>query len=769
MGGERRFAEWMRPLWPIAVLTLLCVAFFWDLLWLPSDQLAAGGDLAGMFVPWLRFASSSVEQGQLPLWNPYLFSGLPFVANPQPALFYPPHWLALLLRVTTVLNWLIVLHLWLAGVGTYHWLRFEGASHAGALVGGVVFLFSGYFSVRVLAGHLGVITTQAWLPYLLWGLGRAVKRHSWRLAFAGGIPVGLSVLAGHTASFILVALGLAAYAVFLAWERWAKERTLGAAVLPLGQAAVMLVAGLALASVQLLPTVELVLNSTREAAPSYSFASSYSWPPGYLITLLVPNFFGEPVRTEYWGARLYQELIFYVGVLPLLLALLGMRLRHRLVPFLGVLGLGGLLVAFGSYGSAHRLLYRFVPLIGMMRVPARAGVFFVLTTAAMAGLMASALWGSDCEERKRLLQGLTWRRVAVVIGGATALAVAGFSAYAIAAQDNAGATRLWHQANAVAHFAFLLLLAAALLTAWRGAARSRHRYLALAFGLVLLDLWGFGGPAIQPTEVAPSTYWSVVAKVVPDPEQVRILPWELGYFEQNEGMDFGLRSVVGYDPLVLRRYDEFVRSWPDPRARTYDLLNVGYLATYGLRDFPEDGWPPSPQLVHQQWTVYVYERPAALPRAWVATESEVLDGPTILGRIREPSFDPLRTALVEEEVECDFALGADLSENAAEIVRYEANEIEVEVSGSGGLLVLSEVYYPGWRATIDGSASQLLRTDYVLRGLCVPAGEHSVELVYDPPLLKVGLAVTGVTAALLVAVGASWALPAVRRRGQERV
>ena len=232
-------------LWPPIVLALLCAAFYWDALWLPSDRVLSGHDLTHMFLPWLDFALSSLRQGRFPLWNPYLFSGHPFVANPQPALFYPPTWLALLLPVTQTLGLIAVLHLWLAGAGMYAWLRSEGASVAGALLGAVTFAFGGYFLVRVRAGHLGVITTEAWLPLLLWAYRRAVRLRSWRWAVVSGLPAGLSLLAGHTSSFLYVASGLIACAAFCVWERW-QERAGFTALLPLALAGVALGVGLAL-------------------------------------------------------------------------------------------------------------------------------------------------------------------------------------------------------------------------------------------------------------------------------------------------------------------------------------------------------------------------------------------------------------------------------------------------------------------------------------------------------------------------------------------
>ena len=786
--GHRHRRGWIsrawHRVWPVGVLALLCAAFFWNALWLPADRIIMGDDLTNMFLHWLRFAASSIQQGQPPLWNPFLFSGLPFVANPQPALFYPPTWLALLMPATKALDMIAVLHLWLAGVGMYAWLRSEKASAAGALFGAVVFAFSGYFFVRVRGGHIGVVTTGAWLPLVLWVYRRVVKSHSWKLAVVGGLPVGLSILAGHTASFIYVALALAAYAAFCTWECWREKRptlhspsstlrslfsTLHSLSLPLIWVGVMLLVGLALAAVQLLPMAELAMRSTRQAVSGYDFAARFSWPPGYLLTLLAPNFFGEPTHTGYWGDGIYDEFIFYIGVLPLLLTLLGLRLRHRLTPFLVALGLGALLLAFGEYGSLHPLFYHFVPLFRVARAPARAGFLFTLAGAALAGLMVTTLQSSaedEDGERTRLLEPLRRSLVLAVTGGTLALIVACFVAFAWGREANPAAGRLWHTANQAALFLLFFLLAASLLVAWRNASRPPIGMWLLALGLVVLDLWTFGGSVIEVRAVQESAYWRIVAQAVSDPQAARVLPWGLSEFEQNGGIPFGLRSVFGYDPLTLQRYEEFITSRPDPRARTYDLLNAGYLVTTAPQEFPDGA--DAPRLLLEQSGVWVYERPAALPQAWVVPQIEVVDdADTILARIHEPDFDPRTTALVESVLECEDTTISPTppvrgGEGEVEIVRYGGNRIEAQVRGGGGLLIFSEVDYPGWQATVDGNPTRLVRADYLLRALCVPAGEHLVVLAYNPPLLKPGLTVTAL--ALLSIVGAAvW--PTRRSRG----
>jgi hypothetical protein len=279
-----------------------------------------------------------------------------------------------------------------------------------------------------------------------------------------------------------------------------------------------------------------------------------------------------------------------------------------------------------------------------------------------------------------------------------------------------------------------------------------------------VDLWTFGGGRVEPVDVQENAYWRIVAQAVPDPQAARVLPWGLGSFEQNGGMAFGLRSVFGYDPLTLQRYKTFVDSLPDPRARTYDLLNAGYLVTTASQEFPADapscekGSEAAPSLLLEQSGVYVYERPGVLPRAWVVPRVEMMDDASALARIHEPDFDPRTTALVDVTslapaargaAECAHTAGEEGGQ--AEIVRYEGNRIETHVQGAGGLLVFSEVDYPGWRATVDGDPVPLVRADYLLRALCVPPGEHRVVLTYDPPTLKVGLAITAL--ALLLVCG----------------
>jgi hypothetical protein len=304
-------------------------------------------------------------------------------------------------------------------------------------------------------------------------------------------------------------------------------------------------------------------------------------------------------------------------------------------------------------------------------------------------------------------------------------------------------------------FVFFFILSAGVLVAWRRAPQRRAGIAALALVLVVIDLWTFGGEIVQVVDVEQSTYWRIVSEVVSDPGAWRVLPWGLNDFEQNGGMAYGLRSVFGYDPLILQRYEAFITSRPDPLARTYDLLNARYLVTPGPEDYGDA--EDAPKLLVEEAGVWVYERPTALPRAWIVQQIEVMDDEATLARIHDPSFDPLTTALVGETVDC----GGTEEDASATFLRDEGNRITTDVEGGGGLLIFSEVDYPGWRATVDGAPVPLVRADYLLRAVCVPAGPHRVELVYDSPLWKIGLVIS--LATLTVIVGFAIALIRQRR------
>ncbi|MGL4648950.1 MAG: hypothetical protein ACRC1H_06065, partial [Caldilineaceae bacterium] len=423
-GGGRR--AWLPASVDVAmggVLLLLVFGFFWRTLSGDVYQPADGGDLVSFLYPTWRFAASELAAGRLPLWNPALYGGMPFVGDIQAGFFYPPHLLMFLMRPDFPYAWLqvsAILHLYWAGLGVYvllRTLRLPGGAAGGqqvhplaALLGAVAFTFSDPLLIHL--GNLNLIAVLAWLPWTMAAFHRALGARGWgSLAWAAGAALlyALGILAGHAQSMLYIALALAIYAILATafapqaqtWRQWA--RALGLLVLTGGLAA-------SLAAPALLPALAHVPLTAR-AAFTYQDTVGYSLAPAQLIGLITPGFFGRGPGLH-WGLWQRVELP-YVGVTALLLALgailLGRRAERRaLLPWMG-LALVGLLLGFGIYAIVHGWLTMLLPIFGQLRAPARALVLWALGVAVMAGVGADILARATVE---RVIPGLaTYRSI----------------------------------------------------------------------------------------------------------------------------------------------------------------------------------------------------------------------------------------------------------------------------------------------------------------------------------------------------------------------
>jgi hypothetical protein len=392
-----------------------------------TNRVLATGDAFAYFTPYRDYANSALRAGRLPLWNPYLFLGVPFLANPQTAIFYPPHWPLVGLPAAQSLLASLALHLWLAGLGAAVYVRrVAGLGWLAALTAGLIWSLSGYLGAR--AGQINQVSAVAWLPWLLALLEASAPR--WRLrsdsrltgpslplvrwlAFAAlTLAVALQLLAGHTqSSFInltglmLAALwpGLAALLMAL-WavvrrhraglDRPALRAAGGRVLIALG--AVLL--GFMLSAVQLLPTLELSGLSIRSGGLSWREAVSFSLQPRGLLLTLLPSY-GENLASRF-ATPAYGEYVAYVGVAGLLLALLALaRWRnsegHRplaspwgLAAALALVGFG---LALGAYNPLYFVLVKVVPGFDLFRAPARWMGLYTLGVSLLAGYGVAAL------------------------------------------------------------------------------------------------------------------------------------------------------------------------------------------------------------------------------------------------------------------------------------------------------------------------------------------------------------------------------------------
>jgi hypothetical protein len=219
----------------------------------------------------------------------------------------------------------------------------------------------------------------------------------------------------------------------------------------------------------------------------------------------------------------------------------------------------------------------------------------------------------------------------------------------------------------------------------------------------------------------------------------------------NYGMVYEIEDIGGASPLRLEWYAELADAVP--LERLWELMNVKYVLTWRGTLLP-----PSEVLYEEpkgQDTTYLHRLDEYLPRAYVVYQAEVRRGQEALELLADPEFDPLQTVVLEEEPGIILE-GASARDSTVSIVDYQPSRITLDVeTAADGILVLSEVYYPGWRAYVDGVEAKIHRADHALRAVEVEGGSHRVELVYDPLSFKLGGAMTGV-ALSLVLVTAVW-------------
>jgi hypothetical protein len=378
-----------------ALLLLFVLLLFAPLLF--TNRVLATGDILDYVYPHRSYAAEALRNGRIPFWNPYLFMGVPFLANPQSAVLYPLHWPLSWLPVTAQVYWSAALHLWILGVGGYALQRRWGNGWPAGLVTGLLLAGSGLLGGML--GHLNQINGAAWLPWVLLGVEASRLASGWRPALLGAAAIALAttlmLLAGHTQTLYIVLFGCGLWAalplLLWSWRRLRRKDPLVAqdswagALRPLAMLAAGVATGTLMAMPQLLPVLELSGLGLRSGGLAWLDATSFSLKPLQLPFTLLPTY-GLVSLEAIFQTPAYTEFIAYIGVAGLALAALGIWKGSGPARLCGVLLLaGGLVLAAGRWSPLYLALFQVAPGFDLFRAPARWLLLYTMGAALLAG------------------------------------------------------------------------------------------------------------------------------------------------------------------------------------------------------------------------------------------------------------------------------------------------------------------------------------------------------------------------------------------------
>jgi len=353
-----------------------------------TNQTFASRDMYAFFYPRQFFASECIKSGILPLWNPHLASGVPFLANLQSSIFYPLSLVYYILPFQIGFKYFIILHYFLAGLWMFLLMRYWGYDTYSCITSAIVFMFGGYM-VSIL-DNVSFLTSAVWLPLAALLFDRFLKEKKRHYLILTGVIIGLQILGGDASCYVLSTLVfMCAYHIYYlisATHLNLREKGRSLFFLPLSW-----LIGISLAAVVLVPFAEFVFYSTRMEGFSYEEMTKWSYHPLELIQLIVPYVFGSTVPMCRWFGQLWLDT-FYLGVFTLLLVIFSLWWARNSLPlFLICLVIFSILMAFGKYNPLFSWC-RYIPGLNMVHYPVKYLFLAGFSLSILAGVGFSALF-----------------------------------------------------------------------------------------------------------------------------------------------------------------------------------------------------------------------------------------------------------------------------------------------------------------------------------------------------------------------------------------
>ena len=796
----------------IAILFILPLIYFAP--FLSGSKMIAGSDwLLSGYIPARWLTDCIKHYGSGPLWNPNVFGGLP-TGNPYNlyTLFN------LIMPVHMAWTYFFVFATFLAGLGMYLFLKELKFSIYPSLIAGIAYMGAGSLLSMPYAGHLGKLMAAGLFPFILLFLHKGLVKHRLIYFLIAAALGALSATHAHFQLTYYAGVVCAFYLLFhLIWQR--KENKIkGTAKLITYSILALILAG-GLVSIQYLPIFsDFGWGSRGGLERGYAFATSWSVPTSELLDLLTPHFSG--LLNNYWGENYFKLHTEYIGILPLLLAFIGIAVKYKKKPdcrqasyvrfFIG-LGVVATLFALGGHTPFYKIPYYLLPRVNKFRGPSMIFYLVAFSVIVLAAYGIKAIVKSEKSKVKSqnvkniaILLGIIFGIVAIFtlvcsVGKESILSfMKGHFQPILMNQYGPQSTQQKIQnlyqnypyfLNGLGKALFLIALNSVLIILLAMKKLKLPVWVLMVTPILIFDQWSIEKHFLKSVP-HPKVYYApdnVVNFLKKDKTLYRVFPFNYEHTTDSYLTLYNIQSLGGYVSNPGWRYQKLIGAGEsvmfNPRhliiyPHLLDVLNVKYIISYTLPDdisrYDEKTQGYIRELrnylsrfkeVTRGGKYSVYLNTNYIERAFIVKNYKVLDNPdSLLSFMLTPTFNARELLLLEEEPEGNFQFPISNSQSQkgleeVHIREYGPNKIICEaILASPGFLVLSENWHPNWKAYVDGEEEKIYIADYTLRAVYLPEGKHTVRFIYVSKAFQIGSIITILSLIFFVGVVVWWGI-----------
>lgn len=718
------------------------------------------------FIPWMKFAIERITAGEFPLWNAWNGFGSPLMANYQSAIFYPLNWILIIFYKLSGITglaygftWLYLLHVMLAAIGMSLFLKQLKMTELSQLLGGFMWVFSGYIISRI--SFISMVWSFTWISWILYAILKIRENYdrvNWRVTLLLACFVTMQLLSGHaqTSLYTLVLAG-----IFLIFPILKPIRKMFNSLLAFS---IAILIALGLAAIQLIPTLEYLLQSQRSNEIGYEYAANFSFWPWRIITLFFGNFLGNPGLNRFFGGGTFWEDQIYHGVFAVLLIVVLLisltRLpkkefsqRNRYLVLLAMIAVLSFLLALGKNFVLFPFLYDHTTALRLFQAPSRFLLFFSLALTIFTAFAFDYWQFRQFNIRKTGLIGAVG--LAVLVAGLFSEPFMGKLAAEIRIS--------------IIYSAGLILLFCVMTILKSLAVRQNEHWVSISFLIVfMIDLLLINFPYGQ---FIHSDYFKANQTFNPEVERNQLFYLDQDaeeflkfnryfrfdrfqllddpenmfpkYVPNTNLLGENIRYVNNFDPFVPRYFDQFMK-WLKTLNKAERNTILQFFGVSTILELDTDS---------ETGLQAIDFKPLEIVQ-WYSCEVEIPSDETLPAILYNISTNP--------EKRCIFLIGDAFNTNVNHQFTTNLNGITSIFYKDGywrinydssqeGWLEIRQTWYPGWKAQLEnGQKLAIERTDFLFQGIKLPPGSHTLEVKYEPISFKLGWVITITTILLII-------------------